>query len=65
MLTLDLFSVANAANVVQDQQKQKILGTILKPLQMLVIPLICFANLHKKYSISLQSCKTSQGTVAC
>lgn len=56
MLTLDLFSVANAANVVQDQQKQKILGTILKPLQMLVIPLICFANLHKKYSISLQSC---------
>lgn len=23
MLTLDLFSVANAANVVQDQQKQK------------------------------------------
>lgn len=40
MLTLDLFSVANAANI-QDQQKQKILGTILTPLQRLVILLMC------------------------
>lgn len=43
MLTLDMFSVANAAHVVQDQQKQKVLG-ILKPLQMLVILLICICR---------------------
>lgn len=44
MLTLDMFSVANAAHVVQDQQKQKVLGTILKPLHMLVILLICICR---------------------
>lgn len=52
MFTLDLFSVANAANAVQDQQKQKILEKAF--FRDAGNSADCaFFNLHRKHSISL------------
>lgn len=43
MPTLDLFSITNAANIVLRSTETKILGTTLKPLQMLAFLMTCIS----------------------